>query len=55
MSRADGESGRITVFDLSGAVVADIDDARDGMTIPLAPGLYIVSTAGGRPVRLIVR
>ncbi len=55
VSRADGESGRITVFDLSGAVVTDIDDARDGMTIPLAPGLYIVSTAGGRPVRLIVR
>lgn len=55
VSRAGGESGRIAVFDLSGALVALETDAADGTLIALEPGLYIVTVAGGRPAKVNVR
>lgn len=55
VSRADGESGRITISDTRGMVVITDDNAADGAFYPLESGIYIVTINRGRPSKIIVR
>lgn len=54
VSRADGEGGRLGVYDLGGSLIID-DDPEDGETYFMAPGVYIVTIGGGRPTKITVR
>ncbi len=54
VSRADGEGGRLRVYDLGGSLIID-DDPEDGETYFMAPGVYIVTIGGGRPTKITVR
>lgn len=55
VSRADGETGALRVYDLRGVLLVEDPDAADGAMYTLEPGIYVVTIAGGRPQRIIVR
>lgn len=55
VSRADGETGLIEVFNTGGALVLQVSDAADGAFYPLESGVYIISIGGGKPVKILVR
>lgn len=54
VSRADGESGEISVYTPAGMLVLCDAEAADGAFYQLEEGIYIVRIAGGRPVKIRV-
>ena len=55
VSRADGESGDIRAYTLSGSTVLEETDAADGAFFSLDKGVYIVTIGKGRPVKIMVK
>lgn len=55
VSRADGESGDIRAYTLSGATVLEETDAADGAFFSLDKGVYIVTIGKGRPQKIMVK
>lgn len=54
VSRADGESGEISVYTPAGMLVLCDAEAADGAFYQLEEGIYIVRIAGGRSVKIRV-
>lgn len=54
VSRADGETGEITVYTVNGTVVLEDSNAQDGAFYPLEKGIYIVRIGGGTPQKVVV-
>lgn len=55
VSRADGETGRMSVYTTGGILVLDENDAADGAYYPLEKGIYFITIGGGRPVKIMVK
>lgn len=54
VSRASGETGLLRVFDMAGALILEVQDARDGEFYSLQPGFYVIVVSGGRPLKTTV-
>lgn len=54
VSRAPGETGLLRVFDMAGALILEVQDARDGEFYSLQPGFYVIVVSGGRPLKTTV-
>lgn len=55
VSRADGETGRISIFTADGYKVIEETDAEDGAFYTMDRGVYIVTVGGGKPVKIMVK
>lgn len=54
VSRAPGETGRLRVYDMAGALILEVQDARDGGFYSLQPGFYVIVVSGGHPLKTTV-
>lgn len=55
VSRGDGESGDIKVFNPGGTLILKQSNASDGSFFMLERGVYIITIGGGRPAKIIVK
>lgn len=55
ISRADGESGGIRVFNTNGILLYENSDAADGTFYEMERGVYIVTVGAGRPSKVVVK